>query len=64
MLLGWANACPLEKQVLWAAGRPISHWRPRQFMAAEGLHQRSSINGISARPPRDAKKCHDPGVEE
>ena len=33
-------------------------------MAAGGLHQRSSINGISARPPRDAKKCHDPGVEE
>ena len=33
-------------------------------MAAGGLHQRSSICGISAGPPRDAKKCHDPRVEE
>ena len=64
MLLCWANACSLKKRVLWAAGRPVSHWCPRQFMAAGGLHQRSSICGISAHPPRDAKKCHDPGVEE
>ena len=33
-------------------------------MAAGGLHQRSSTCGISAHPPRDAKKCRDPGVEE
>ena len=33
-------------------------------MAAGGLHQRSSTCEISARPPRDAKKCRDPGVEE
>ena len=33
-------------------------------MAAGGLHQRSSTCGISARPPRDAKKCRDLGVEE
>ena len=33
-------------------------------MAAGGLHQRSSTCGISAGPPRDAKKCRDPGVEE
>ena len=35
-----------------------------QFMATGGLHQRSSTCGISARPPRDTKKCRDPGVEE
>ena len=33
-------------------------------MAAGGLHQRSSTCGISAYPPRDAKKCRDPRVEE
>ena len=33
-------------------------------MATGGLHQRSSTCGISVGPPRDAKKCHDPGVEE
>ena len=33
-------------------------------MAAGGLHQRYSTCGISARPPRDTKKCCDPGVEE
>ena len=33
-------------------------------MATGGLHQRSSTCGISARPPRDAKKCRDPRVEE
>ena len=64
MLLGWANACSLEKRVLWAAGQPVSHQRPRQFMATGGLHQRSSTCGISAGPPRDAKKCRDPRVEE
>ena len=33
-------------------------------MATRGLHQRYSTCGISACPPRDAKKCHNPGVEE
>ena len=33
-------------------------------MATGGLHQRSSTCGISARPPRDAKKCRDSRVEE
>ena len=33
-------------------------------MAIGGLHQRYSTCGIPAGPPRDAKKCHDPGVEE
>ena len=54
----------LRNKFSWATGQPVSHWRPRQFMAAGGLHQRYSTCGISAHPPRDAKKCHDPGVEE
>ena len=54
----------LRNKFSWATGWPVSHWHPRQFMAAGGLHQRYSTCGISARPPRDAKKCHDPGVEE
>ena len=54
----------LRNKFSWATGRPVSHWRPRQFMAAGGLHQRYSTCEISARPPRDAKKCCDPGVEE
>ena len=54
----------LRNKFSWATGRPVSHWCPRQFMAAGGLHQRYSTCGISARPPRDAKKCHDQGVEE
>ena len=33
-------------------------------MASGDLHQRSSTCGISACPPRDAKKCHDPRFEE
>ena len=64
MLLGWANACSLKKLVLWAAGWPVSHWHPRQFVATGGLHQRSSTSGISVRPPWYAKKCCDSGVEE
>ena len=54
----------LRNKFSWVTGRPFSHWRPRQFMAAGGLHQRYSTCGISVRPPRDAKKCRDPGVEE
>ena len=54
----------LRNKFSWATSRPVSHWRPRQFMAAGGLHQRYSTCGISARPPKDAKKCRDPGVEE
>ena len=54
----------LRNKFSWVTGRPVSHWRPRQFMAAGGLHQRYSTCGISACPPRDAKKCRDPGVEE
>ena len=54
----------LRNKFSWATGWPVSHWCPRQFMAAGGLHQRYSTCGISARPPRDTKKCHDPGVEE
>ena len=33
-------------------------------MAAGGLHQRYSTCEISAHPPRNAKKCRDPRVEE
>ena len=54
----------LRNKFSWVTGQPVSHWCPRQFMAAGGLHQRYSTCGISARPPRDAKKCHDPRVEE
>ena len=54
----------LRNKFSWATGQPVSHWCPRQFMAAGGLHQRCSTCGISARPPRDTKKCRDPGVEE
>ena len=54
----------LRNKFSWVTGQPVSHWRPRQFMAAGGLHQRYSTCGISARAPRDAKKCRDPGVEE
>ena len=54
----------LRNKFSWATGWPVSHWRPRQFMAAGGLHQRYSTCGISACPPRDAKKCRDPRVEE
>ena len=54
----------LRNKFSWATVRPVSHWCPRQFMAAGGLHQRYSTCGISAGPPRDAKKCRDPGVEE
>ena len=54
----------LRNKFSWATGRPVSHWCPRQFMAAGGLHQRYSTCGISVCPPRDAKKCRDPRVEE
>ena len=54
----------LRNKFSWVTGQPVSHWHPRQFMAAGGLHQRYSTCGISAHPPRDAKKCRDPGVEE
>ena len=54
----------LRNKFSWATGWPVSHWCPRQFMATGGLHQRYSTCGISACPPRDTKKCHDPGVEE
>ena len=54
----------LRNKFSLATGRPVSHWHPRQFMVTGGLHQRYSTCGISARPPRDAKKCRDPGVEE
>ena len=54
----------LRNKFSWETGWPVSHWHPRQFMATGGLHQRYSTCGISVRPPRDAKKCHDPGVEE
>ena len=54
----------LRNKFSWVTGWPVSHWRPRQFMAAGGLHQRYSTCGISEHPPRDTKNCRDPGVEE
>ena len=45
--------------------QPISHLRPRQFMAAKSLYQKLIIKCLNfSRPPRDAKKCRATRVEE